>query len=229
MTAPPSPPPLQLTSPRLTLELFSRSNPAHYALMLGVINNPIAHATMGDYGIRTASQLDALNQATFLRSPISFPQELIYILQLHLKSDAETETETMIGAVTLAQRSSTIPPDIGWALLPAYMGKGYATEAAGELLRWVRESWGVGVCTWPDERNGGSVRVAEKLGFVDGGFVRSVDGHGEVRDEDEGRVDGGGELIRTWVLPGMRRLDEGGVVEISFWGEQGGGMRARGE
>lgn len=39
---------------------------------------------------------------------------------------------------------------------------------------------GIRDCTWPEEGNRKSVRVAEKLGFVDGGVVRSVDGHGGV-------------------------------------------------
>lgn len=140
--------------------------------MLGCINNPIAYATMGDYGIRTKEQFDALNEATLLTYPIAFPGKLVYIIYL---KDKRNEA---IGAVTLAQRNRRIPPDIGWALLPEYMGKGYATEAAKEFLRWVTEDWELPVCTWPEESNRRSVRVAEKLGFIDGGVVRSVDGHG---------------------------------------------------
>lgn len=55
-----------------------------------------------------------------------------------------------MGAVGLGQRSKAIPPDISWALLEEYMGKGYATEAAKELIRALREEMEVrDICTWP--------------------------------------------------------------------------------
>ncbi|KAF8849372.1 hypothetical protein BDZ45DRAFT_752862 [Acephala macrosclerotiorum] len=167
---------------------------------------------MGDYGIRTLSQFDALQEATFLTYPISFPQELGYIASLKENPSAP------IGAVTLAQRSRQIPPDIGWAILPEFMGNGYATGAAKEFLRWVTQDWKLEVFTWPDEGNRKSVRFAEKLGFVDGGFVRSVDGYGELKEGEEKE-----ELVKTWVLPGMKKLDAEWFVTVSFWGEGKGG------
>lgn len=54
--------------------------------------------------------------------------------------------------------------------------------------------------------------MAENLGFVDGGYVKSVDEKGE------------GELVRKWVLPGMKKLDMDGVIEISFYGEGKNGL-----
>lgn len=91
---------------------------------------------MGDFGIHTNTQLDALHDATFLTHPISYPKDLVYVIYLKSNQD-ENEEEVVIGAVRLGQRSPKIPPDIGWALLPLYMGKGYATEVAREFLRWV--------------------------------------------------------------------------------------------
>jgi predicted acetyltransferase len=163
--------------------------------MLSCLNNPTAYARMGDYGIRTAEQLDALHDSTRL---ISFPTlDLVYIISL--KQDGE-----IIGAVTLAQRTKDLAPDIGWALREGYMGKGYATEAAKEFLRALREEIGVkDICTWPNEGNGESNRVAEKLGFVEGGKVL-------VKDE-------GGKEVTVWVLEGVDKVKEG--LEISFWGE----------
>ncbi|CZR61367.1 uncharacterized protein PAC_11263 [Phialocephala subalpina] len=198
MSAPKTPPPRYLSTERLALELFSRANPKHYEVMLGCINNEISHASMSDYGIRTTQQFDRLNEATFLTYPVAFPQELSYIASL------KESPPTPVGAVTLAQRSRQFPPDIGWAILPEFMGNGYATEAAKEFLRWVTEDWRLEICTWPDEGNRKSVRVAEKLGFVDGGVVRSL-------DEDA--------LVKIWVLPGMKKVDADGVMSVSLWGE----------
>lgn len=150
---------------------------------------------MGDFGITTPEQLDALNKSTRI---ISFPNvDLIYIISP--KSDGE-----LIGAVTLAQRTKDLAPDIGWALREGYMGKGYATEAATELLRALREEMGIkDVCTWPNEGNRESNRVAEKLGFVNGGTVRDLKE--------------GGKEVPIWILPGMDKVKEG--LEIGLWGD----------
>ena len=163
---------------------------------------------MGDYGIRTPAQLDSLHTATRLTHPIALHLDLVYIIHLRsshssLSDPAQELTGPMVGVVTLGQRHPQMPPDIGWALLAEFMGKGYATEAAREFLRAAREEMGIrDVCTWPDESNRESNRVMEKLGFVEGGSVR-------VREE--------GKKVPVWILPGMERVSEG--LEISFWGE----------
>jgi RimJ/RimL family protein N-acetyltransferase len=157
---------------------------------------------MGDYGIRTPEQLEALNTAIRIIHPIPFPLDMIYIISLHSSPDSP-----MIGVVTLAQRSKQLPPDIGWALKEEFMGKGYATEAATEFLRALREEIGIKeVSTWPNEKNRQSNRVAEKLGFVEGGTAR-------VKEE-------GGKEVVIWILPGMQTVGRG-ELEISFWGEGG--------
>ena len=79
----------------------------------------------------------------------------------------------LIGGVSLAQRGDNFPPDNGWALLEAYSGHGYATEAAAELLRYVREDLGIKeVIAWPNPANIGSVKVAERIGMVKSGEVK---------------------------------------------------------
>ena len=154
---------------------------------------------MGDYGIRTNEQLDALHDATRLTSPNKFDLDLVYLISLN------NQPSELIGAVTLAQRSEMMYPDIGWALREEFMGKGYATEAAREFLRVLKEDVGVkDICTWPDGNNVQSNRVTQKLGFVEGGSVR-------VSDE-------GGKEVVVWILPGMKDVGRG-EVEISFWGE----------
>ena len=82
------------------------------------------------------------------------------------------------------------------------MGQGYAAEAGKELLRLVREEIGVTeIITWPGAENQRSIRVAQKIGFVEGGTV-------EARD---------GGLKTVYVLPGMV-FDSG--VALSIWGEE---------
>lgn len=191
-------PPFLYTS-RLVLELFDYSE-THYNCLLAAMNTPTAHINMGDYGIRTPAQFDALNSATRL-SPSAcagrIPDtDVYYLLRLRQKSGP------LMGAVSLAQRAASTPPDMGWCILEQFMGQAYAAEAGKELLRLAREELGVKeIITWPGAENQRSIRVAQKIGFVEGGTV-------EARD---------GGLNTVYVLPGV--VFDSGIV-LSLWGEE---------
>ena len=63
--------------------------------------------------------------------------------------------------------------EVGWHLHPDSWGHGYATEAAGALLRWAFETMDLNrVQAEVDTRNAASARVLEKLGFVREGTLR---------------------------------------------------------
>lgn len=90
----------------------------------------------------------------------------------------EKATGRFIGEAGLAdfKRDIETPlngyPEIGWALMPDYHGKGYATEAVQALVDWgdVRFQGGRTVCLInPD--NQPSIRVAEKSGYCRAGIV----------------------------------------------------------
>ncbi|MEV0647508.1 GNAT family protein [Phytomonospora sp. NPDC050363] len=62
---------------------------------------------------------------------------------------------------------------LGYCLNEAGWGQGYATEAAGALLRWAFDALDLNrVQAEADTRNGASARVLEKLGFVREGTLR---------------------------------------------------------
>jgi RimJ/RimL family protein N-acetyltransferase len=194
--------PKYLYTKRLVLELFDHGVPEHYECLLGSMNNPTAHARMGDFGIRTPAEFDALNAATRLTGAhcrgMVADLDIYYILRIGDRNGP------MIGGVSVAQRGASVPPDIGWCILEAYMGKGYATEAAREFLRYLREDLGLQeIMVWPGATNRESCRVAEKLGFVKGGSVRSA--------EEPGKTD------VAYVLPGMKFKD----LTLSMWGDEG--------
>ncbi|PTB61938.1 hypothetical protein BBK36DRAFT_1093846, partial [Trichoderma citrinoviride] len=70
-----------------------------------------------------------------------------------------------IGVVYVVQRS--LMPDQSWILLPEHRGRGYATEAAAEVLRYFRDDLGVRdmmAIVHPDSPK--SPRVAGRLGYV---------------------------------------------------------------
>lgn len=144
-----------------------------------------------------------------LITPILVPQMIAYIITLKSALHLSGSDQELMGVVTLAQRSNQLPPDIGWSFLPAYMGKGYATEAAGALLSFVQEEWELEVCALPDLGNRASERVAEKLGFVEGGVVRGWDS-----------LEGEPEMIPVMVLRGMTRVDCYGIIDGSEFGQR---------
>jgi RimJ/RimL family protein N-acetyltransferase len=84
----------------------------------------------------------------------------------------ERDTGRYVGDVGLADFKREIEPslkgvpEIGWVLARWSHGRGYATEAAQAVLRWLETAHGAQrtVCII-DERNRASVRVAEKCGY----------------------------------------------------------------
>ena len=191
--------PTHLYTERLVLDLFDYSE-AHYECLLAAMNSPTAHANMGDYGIRTPAQFDALNAATRLSSSTCGGRisdtDVYYLLRLDQSSGP------LMGAVSMQQRAATTPPDLGWCILERFMGQGYAVEAGKELLRMAREDLGVKeIITWPGSENQRSNRVAQKIGFVEGGLVYTKDAG----------------LNMVYILPEMK-FDSS--MALSLWGEE---------
>ena len=66
---------------------------------------------------------------------------------------------------TWAQAGSHAQPELGWALIRAHWGHGYATEAAAAIRDWAREPRSIsGLVSLISPDNVRSQRVAERLG-----------------------------------------------------------------
>jgi len=71
-----------------------------------------------------------------------------------------------IGDITLYFDDDRQSAGLGWMLFAQFWGKGYATEAAGALVCYARERWGVRTLHAScDAENTASFRVMEKLGM----------------------------------------------------------------
>lgn len=80
------------------------------------------------------------------------------------------------GIVTFIQRDYLPHPDIGFAFLPAYAGKGYAYEASSKVLQYLQNSHStILATTLPD--NTSSIKLLHKLGLR---FQRQVEANGEM-------------------------------------------------
>ena len=70
--------------------------------------------------------------------------------------------------------------DIGYTMDPSFQGHGYATEAVGELVRYLIVDRGKHkVCADCDTRNDGSWKLLERLGFRREGEIRGAFRDGE--------------------------------------------------
>lgn len=71
-----------------------------------------------------------------------------------------------LGICGVIHREGLSRPDIGFAFLPAYTGKGYAFESARAVLEKATLDWGIHeISAIVSERNKRSVRLLEKLGL----------------------------------------------------------------
>jgi ribosomal-protein-alanine N-acetyltransferase len=77
------------------------------------------------------------------------------------------DNDQPLGICGLLQRDYLDFPDVGYALLPAHFGAGYATEAASAVLGYGRSVLGhaaIGAIVSPGNRL--SIRVLEKIGLA---------------------------------------------------------------
>lgn len=82
------------------------------------------------------------------------------------------DTGTVIGAACLQHlaHQPDAPLEIGWRLMPAYRGKGYATEAGQAAMDFAFHRLGVTyLCAVAALENRASQRVMQRLGMTDAG------------------------------------------------------------
>ena len=117
-----------LDTARLRLRTVRVDDAAFY---LGLVNEPSFIANIGDRGIRT---LEAARDA------VSSGPMLMYATRGHSLYVVERKSDgAAIGMCGLIKRDTLADVDIGYALLPAYWGQGYAYEAAAAVLAHARD------------------------------------------------------------------------------------------
>ena len=151
-----------IETPRLRLRTFTPGDAPFY---LGLINEPSWIANIGDRNIQTVeaarAALEAGPIAQFREHGYSF-----YIIER--RSDG-----VAIGMCGMIRRDSLPGPDIGYAMLPAYWGQGYAYEAAAAVVRHARHTLRIPTLygiTSP--QNQASINLLNKLGLRFERFTR---------------------------------------------------------
>ena len=152
----------QLETDRLQLRWL---NDDDADLMLAIWNDPAFIRYVGDRGVRTLDEaLSAMREGVFkLYREFGYGP---YRMSLH-------DSDEAMGICGLFKRENLEYPDIGYGLLPAFCGKGYAFEAAEAVVRHAREHMRLPeLCAIVTPENTRSVHLLEKLGMMAGKSIR---------------------------------------------------------
>ena len=126
--------------------------------ILELLNEPAFIANIGDREVRTCDEAAAYVRDVFAAS---YAQNGFGLWRVERREDGEA-----VGICGLVRRDWLEEPDIGFAFLERFSGRGYASESAAAVMRHARERLGVdrvlGI-TAPD--NHASMAVLRKLGL----------------------------------------------------------------
>jgi RimJ/RimL family protein N-acetyltransferase len=143
---------------RLRLRAMSDRDDADAALMLELLNDPAFIRHIADRGVRTLEQAREYLRNGALRSYAGHGFGM-YAIQ-------RKDTDALIGNCGLVSREGLDGPDLGYALLPAHAGQGFACEAAQAVIADASTRLGI-TCLRaivnPD--NVASIGLLQKLGF----------------------------------------------------------------
>lgn len=127
-------------------------------IMLAIWNDPAFIRNVSDRGVRT---IDEAREAVREGAQKMFEDYGYGPYWMQLKSDG-----TRIGICGLFKRENLDDPDIGFAVLPDWIGKGYAGEAASAVVAYAREGLGLPALTAiVSPANEPSIGLIKKLGM----------------------------------------------------------------
>jgi RimJ/RimL family protein N-acetyltransferase len=148
--------------------------------VLELLNSPKFVKYIGDRGVRTVEDAGRYIAERFIAS---YQRHGYGLYAVELRADAGTDSESeisdpkWIGLCGLVNRPSLEHPDVGFAFLPEFEGRGYGTESATSIIEHAWTKLGLKhllAITTLD--NDASVALLKKLGFS---LVRVVDENGE--------------------------------------------------
>lgn len=126
--------------------------------MLGLLNEPSFIRFIADRGVRTLDAARAYIQDGYIAS---YAHHGFGLYLTELKATGEP-----LGLCGLVRRDGLDDVDLGYAFLPAYWSRGYASEAAAAVLDYARTTLGlarlVAIVSIDNDR---SIKLLERLGF----------------------------------------------------------------
>ena len=149
-----------LRSERLAYRLF-RAADADY--LLALMHSPGWLRYIGDRGVRTAADAEDYIANKFV-VPAGSPWAGNYLV-------SKLEDGARVGLVGIYHREELDLPDVGYAILPEFYRKGYATEATAWLLARARAAGEVATAAICNHDAYASQGLLRKLGFA---YVQEV-------------------------------------------------------
>lgn len=123
-----------------------------------LLNDPTFIENIVDKGIKTLDDAKNYIQKSLINS---YNKNGFGLYITRLKSD-----NTPIGLCGLVKRDELEWPDVGYALLPKFVGKGYASEVAKASIDYGTSELGIKkIVAVTSEKNIGSIKVLEKVGL----------------------------------------------------------------
>jgi RimJ/RimL family protein N-acetyltransferase len=105
------------------------------AFLLRLLNEPSWLENIGDRGVRSGADAERYIQDN-LQAPYRSLGYGMYVVQLRASAEP-------IGLCGLVKRDFLPQPDLGFALLPEFVGLGYASEAARAVMRHAQVTLGI--------------------------------------------------------------------------------------
>jgi ribosomal-protein-alanine N-acetyltransferase len=150
-----------LNTPRLKLRAVALADATFF---LRLLNEPSWLENIGDRGVRSHADADR-----YIRNNIWSQYEShgygMYVVET-------PPIATPIGLCGLVKREFLSSPDLGFALLPDWVGRGYAAEAACAVIAHAESRLGIEqLYAIVNRSNRRSLRLLERLGFRHEGAV----------------------------------------------------------
>ncbi|WP_395671134.1 GNAT family N-acetyltransferase [Phenylobacterium sp.] len=142
-----------LRTARLTLTPIGLDDAA---FLLGLLNDPGWIANIGDRGVR-----DLEGARAYITDRLAGGTWFV------ARTSDEADGDAAVGVAGIVPtREGMDCPDLGYAILEAHAGKGYATEAAAAVLAYARSDMGLPrIAAITDPNNRASRHVLEKIGL----------------------------------------------------------------
>lgn len=127
--------------------------------VIQLMNAPNWLEYIGDRNIRSLAEATHYIQEKFIKS---YREKGYGLMNVSLK-----ESKTPIGMCGLVKRAGLFYPDLGFAILPEFEGKGYTSEAALAVMHFAKQMLKLeaiqGITT---TNNPASIRLLEKVGMT---------------------------------------------------------------
>jgi RimJ/RimL family protein N-acetyltransferase len=157
---------ITFSTTRLNAIKFDPENEDHCSFLVTLWNSPLFISSCGKTGITSLEKAKELIENRFVKE---YARNGYGNYLLALKPTDGTRTSPLVGTVALTKgdsKDSFTVPDLGFAILPEFNGKGLASEAVKGVLKYGSKEFGVtdvfGFC---DPANQASRKVLEKSGL----------------------------------------------------------------